>query len=49
MSLEKDGSDKPEHGSSTSLSDVSDVDLLSYHEKYAGRLIIDLECVILYG
>jgi hypothetical protein len=43
MSLEKDGSDKNEHGSSASISDGSDIDLLSYHEKNAGRLIIDPE------
>lgn len=40
MSLEKEKHD--EHGSSTSISDgASDIDLLSYHEKNAGRLIID--------
>ncbi|KAG6850295.1 hypothetical protein H0H93_015237 [Arthromyces matolae] len=43
MSLEKVTTDteKLEHGSSHSGSDRSDIDLLSYHEKNAGRLIVD--------
>ncbi|KAF8056670.1 MFS general substrate transporter [Lyophyllum atratum] len=45
MSTEKalSNNDKQEHGSSTSVSDRSEIDLLSYHEKNAGRLIIDPE------
>ncbi|KAF5380010.1 hypothetical protein D9615_006164 [Tricholomella constricta] len=45
MSLEKSPNEngRHEHDSSASLSNRSDIDLLSYHEKYAGRLIIDPE------
>lgn len=47
MSLEKidnGGNGKREHGSSPSV-DGSDIDLLSFHEYRAGRLIIDPACV----
>ncbi|KAF8880031.1 major facilitator superfamily domain-containing protein [Infundibulicybe gibba] len=41
MSLEKDASDKHDHDSAGSDSQHSEVDLLSFHEQRAGRLIID--------
>lgn len=47
MSLEKvdkSSNGKNEHGSSPSIDD-SDIDLLSFHEHRAGRLIIDPACV----
>lgn len=48
-SAEKDNSLKQEHSSATpSLSDHgSEIDLLSFHEQNAGRLIIDPGCVYL--
>ncbi|RDB18688.1 Efflux pump rdc3 [Hypsizygus marmoreus] len=41
MSIEKADSEKQQHASTTSI--ISEIDLLSYHEKNAGRLIIDPE------
>jgi hypothetical protein len=45
MSLDKASIHNKEHSSLTSLPDAFDIDLSSYHEKHAGRLIIDPKCV----